>query len=120
MAINLGWIGEEMAVLHLQACGLQMLDRNWRYLAGGVRGEIDVVARDGDAIVFCEVKARRGQGAGGPLEAVTPRKRAQMRRLAVAWLRATGTRAPEVRFDVIGVCWSGPERAEILHLRGVA
>jgi putative endonuclease len=115
----LGRIGEQIAALYLQACGLVVLDRNWRYLAGGVRGELDIVARDGDAIVFCEVKSRRGPGAGGPLAAVTPRKQAQLRRLALGWLSATGYRASEVRFDVVGVCWSEPGRAEIVHLQGV-
>jgi putative endonuclease len=115
----LGRIGEQIAVLHLQASGLTVLDRNWRHLAGGVRGEIDVVASDGDAIVFCEVKARRGRKTGGPLAAVTPRKQAQLRRLGAAWLVASGVRAPEVRFDTVGVYWPSPDRAEIVHLRGV-
>ncbi|MGH8905463.1 MAG: YraN family protein [Egibacteraceae bacterium] len=119
VASPLGRIGEQIAALHLQACGLVVLDRNWRYVAGGVRGEIDIVARDGGAVVFCEVKARRGHGAGGPLAAVTGRKQAQLRRLAVGWLSATGTRASELRFDVIGVCWSESGCAEIVHLRGV-
>lgn len=117
--VALGRIGEQMAVLHLEACGLVVLTRNWRS-TGAVRGEIDVVARDGDAIVFCEVKARRGWQAGGPLEAVTPRKQSQLRRLAAAWLaahRADG--AVQVRFDVVGVCWTGGGRAEIAHLQGV-
>jgi putative endonuclease len=116
---TLGRIGEQIAVLHLQACGLVVLDRNWRWMAGGVRGEIDVVARDGETLVFCEVKARRGDGAGSPLAAVTVRKQAQLRRLALAWLSATGTRAPSIRFDVVGVCWPEPGRAEIVHLREV-
>jgi putative endonuclease len=115
----LGRIGEQIAVLHLQACGLTVLDRNWRYLAGGVRGEIDVVARDGRVVVFCEVKARRGRGTGGPLAAVTPLKQAQLRRLATAWLAASAVRAQDVRFDVVGVCWPAPDRAEIIHVRGV-
>jgi putative endonuclease len=117
--VALGRIGEQMASLHLEACGLVVLTRNWR-CAGVVRGEIDVVARDGDAVVFCEVKARRGQRTGGPLAAVTPRKQAQLRRLAAAWLAAhRPDRAVAVRFDVVGVCWAGDGRAEIVHLRGV-
>lgn len=117
--VALGRIGEQMAVLHLQVCGLVVLARNWR-CASAVRGEIDVVARDGDAIVFCEVKARRGRETGGPLAAVTPRKQSQIRRLAAAWLAVHHTgRAADVRFDVVGVCWPGGGRAEIVHLRGV-
>lgn len=115
----LGRIGEQIAALHLQASGLAILDRNWRHRAGGIRGELDIVARDGAAVVFCEVKARRGRSTGGPLAAVTPRKQAQLRRLAAAWLAGSGVRAAQVRFDVVGVCWPEPYRAEIVHLRGV-
>jgi putative endonuclease len=115
----LGRIGEQMAVLHLEASGLVVLTRNWR-CASAVRGEIDIVARDGDVIVFCEVKARRGWETGGPIAGVTPRKQSQLRRLATAWLaihRAGGV--ADVRFDVVGVCWPGDGRAEIIHMRGV-
>jgi putative endonuclease len=115
----LGRIGEQMAVLHLEASGLVVLARNWR-CTGAVRGEIDVVARDGDTVVFCEVKARRGQQTGGPFAAVTQSKQLQLRRLAAAWLAVHRTdRVDEVRFDVVGVCWPGGGRAEIVHLRGV-
>ena len=64
---GLGALGEQIAVRYLTDAGLAVLDRNWR----SRRGELDVVARDGDALVFCEVKARRGTGYGVPAAAVT-------------------------------------------------
>lgn len=117
--LALGQIGEQIAALHLRACGFVVLERNWRHIAGGVRGEIDIIARDGAALVFCEVKARRGFGAGGPLVAVTARKQVQLRRLAAAWLKRSGLRPAAVRFDVVGICWLHPGRVELTHLRGV-
>ena len=66
----LGDYGERIAAAHLIAAGMTILDRNWRC----PEGEIDIVARDGDALVVCEVKTRRGNGFGGPLEAINPVK----------------------------------------------
>ena len=79
--------------------GYAVLARNWR-----VRdGELDLVARHGPTIVFCEVKTRRSDAYGLPAEAVTPVKQARIRRLAVQWLGANGERAAELRFDVAAV-----------------
>jgi putative endonuclease len=77
-----------------------VLDRNWR----GPGGELDLVLRSGRTIVFCEVKARRGDLFGVPAEAVTPTKQHRIRRLAASWLRQSGTGAAgTVRFDVAAV-----------------
>lgn len=99
---------------------MRVLDRNWRCTRADVRGELDIVARDGACLVVCEVKARRGRAAGSPLEAITPRKLGQLRRLAVAYLESTGQRADEVRIDAVGVCWPpGGGTPEIVHVRGI-
>ena len=63
--ILIGRCGEDEAVRHLQAAGYVVLGRNWRCELG----EIDIVARDGDVLVICEVKTRSGLGFGTPLEA---------------------------------------------------
>jgi putative endonuclease len=76
-----------------------MLARNWRVR----EGEIDLVARRDATIVFCEVKTRRGNAFGIPAEAVTPRKRARLRMLAVRWLGDNQVRADVLRFDVASV-----------------
>lgn len=116
----LGRAGEQVAVRHLEALGIEVLARNWRPTGTGLRGEIDIVAREGRALVVCEVKARRGCGTGDALTAVTPRKLAQLRALAAAYLAAGRPGAPEVRIDLIGVTWPpGGGTPAIDHLRGV-
>lgn len=118
---QLGRIGERIAVRHLvEQAGMVVEARNWRCARGDVRGELDVVARDGATIVVCEVKARRGGGAGGALAAVTPDKCRRMRRLGAAYLAETGA-SGDVRFDVVGVTWPATGGAAVVeHLRGVA
>ena len=126
-AARLGRIGEQMAARHLQRCGFQIVARNWRSDSSELRGELDIVAWDGDTLVFCEVKARRGEDAGGPLAAVTPAKVVQLRRLAGAFLAErsrnagpAGTGQAPVRIDVVGVCWpSTGGRAGIDHIRDI-
>src|SRR5829696_6815525 len=84
--VLLGRFGEDLAVRHLEAAGLQVLDRNWRC----AEGEIDIVAAEGDTLVVCEVKTRTGTGFGDPAEAVVGAKAARLRRLALRWLAARG------------------------------
>jgi putative endonuclease len=80
-----------------------VLARNWRVR----EGEIDVIARRDTTIVFCEVKTRRGDGFGLPAEAVTFRKQARLRKLAVRWLADNHARADILRFDVASVTPDG-------------
>ena len=109
----LGAYGERVAVRALTDAGLLVLDRNWRCR----EGELDVVARDGDALVFCEVKTRTGTGFGHPAEAVTAGKRRRLRALASAWLAAHDHHAADLRFDVVGVQVSPTGPARVTHLR---
>ena len=109
----LGAYGERVAVRALTDTGLQVLDRNWRCRGG----ELDVVARDGDALVFCEVKTRRGTGFGSPAEAVTAVKRRRLRTLASAWLTAHDHHAPDLRFDVVEVRVPPSGPPQVTHLR---
>lgn len=108
-----GAYGERCAVQHLESAGLRVIARNWRC----ARGEIDIVARDGETLVFCEVKTRRGDAFGSPAEAVVAAKARRLRRLAAEWLAGHGGSA-EVRFDVIEVRSSGRGAAQIEHIRG--
>lgn len=112
---ELGRYGEEVAVRHLERSGLQILDRNWRCSAG----EIDIVARAGAVVVICEVKTRSGIGFGTPLEAVTARKAARLRDLALRWLSERGRSFKEIRFDAIGVLRSPDGAVSIEHVEGV-
>lgn len=116
-AINraLGAYGESLAERHLVARGLVVLDRNWRCPAG----EIDLVLRDGDVLVVCEVKTRRGVGFGTPHEAVTPAKLARLHRLADLWREARGLSAVEVRIDLVAVLRPRRGPSVVEHVRGL-
>ena len=111
----LGQYGEELAARHLVEAGLVVLERNWRC----AYGEIDIVARDGDVLVVCEVKTRSGEVFGPPAGAVTPAKAARLRRLAAAWLSVHPVRAAEVRFDVVSVLRGRRGPSQVEHLRAV-
>ena len=112
---EIGRYGEDVAVQYLIDHGVVVLARNWRCRFG----EVDIVARDGDAVVICEVKTRSGTGYGSPLESVTPAKLARLHRLAAQFLADTGTRAPRVRIDCIGVLRPVRGAAEVEHRRGI-
>lgn len=115
---RLGALGEGLAARHLSRLGFEIVERNYRTRWG----ELDIVAFDGSALIFCEVKTRRAPGAGRtPLEAVDPPKRAQLRRMAGRWLCERSERpfASELRFDVIGVTLDAAGRLLSLeHLEG--
>jgi putative endonuclease len=113
--MQLGQDGEELAAQHLAAQGMEVLARNWRCR----EGELDIVARDGDAIVFCEVKTRSGVAFGEPSEAVGRVKARRIHVLACRWLaehRPDG--ASELRFDVVSVVRRRGFAPELEHLRG--
>lgn len=95
----LGRWGERRAEAHYRRLGYQVLDRNWRCPLG----EIDLVTRLGDTVVFCEVKTRRDAAHGVPAEAVNRPKQLRVRRLAAAWLAQHDLRRVEVRFDVVAI-----------------
>jgi putative endonuclease len=109
----LGAYGERVATRVLTEAGMRILSRNWR----GRAGELDIVARDGDTIVFCEVKTRRSTAFGAPVEAVSPAKVRRLRALAAQWLRAHPEVRGEVRFDVISVVRETRGAARIEHIR---
>src|ERR1700709_2408798 len=86
-----GRFGEDTAAGHLTAAGFSILERNWRpapKTGTGARGEIDIIAVDGDALVIMEVQTRSGPGFGTPADYVTADKQRLLRRLAVLWLSA--------------------------------
>ncbi|WP_370327924.1 YraN family protein [Euzebya sp.] len=116
---RLGATGEDLAAAHLTAAGLTIRHRNWRVSSDGVRGELDLVAVDGETLVVGEVRTRSSRVAGTPAESVSWDKRRRLRRLAAAYLHAHPHHGP-VRGDVVGIELppdSGSPR--IRHLRGV-
>lgn len=113
---HLGRSGERVAAEHLQRLGFDVLERNYRTRWG----ELDLVAYDGRTLVFCEVKARRA-GTGPPFEALHAGKQRRVRRMAASWLveRSDRPRAPDLRFDAIGVTVDGQGRlVAVEHLEG--
>lgn len=114
---DLGATGEELAVRHLERLGHTILARNHRTRFG----ELDIVAHHRDTIVFVEVKTRRQSRHGSPFDSLHARKRAQVRRMAAAYLHDVRDRPPtrEVRFDAIGIVLDGSGRlVELEHLEG--
>jgi putative endonuclease len=111
----LGHYGERLAARHLTGLGMVLLDRNWRCDAG----EIDLVLRDGDVLVICEVKTRRSEGCGSPHEAVTPGKLERLQRLALFWAEAHDVRPSEVRIDLVAVRCPGRGAAVVDHVSGL-
>jgi putative endonuclease len=100
-----GRSGEDLAARWYEAQGFEVLARNWHCR----EGELDIIARRAQLLVFCEVKARTTDAFGVPAEAVGPVKQAKIRRLAALWFAAqarsseTSRRGGPVRFDVAGV-----------------
>lgn len=109
---DLGRLGEELAARYLEACGCEVVARNWRC----PQGEVDIVARDDEAVILVEVKTRRSRSAL-PEIAVDERKRERYRRLCLRYL-AEHPDLPALRFDVVAVTVPGPHDARIRHLMG--
>ncbi|HEV2171279.1 MAG TPA: YraN family protein [Candidatus Binatus sp.] len=110
--LPLGRMGERAAEKHLRRNGFRIVARNFR--AAGA--EIDIVAMDGDILVFVEVKTRQSFAAGAPEEAVDLRKQTRMRRAAEAFARRYRAADYDMRFDIVAIDASG-KRMEIELLR---
>lgn len=116
---SLGDRGENLAARYLRNQGFRILTRNFRCPLG----EIDIVARDGRTLVFCEVKTRTyedadrdGQGVGiTPEDQVNPIKRHQITKAARYYLSRYGTVQPPARFDVVAVVWPDNRDPQIRH-----
>jgi putative endonuclease len=113
-----GKYGERVAARHLMDSGLHLLATNWRC----PEGEVDIIARDGNVLVFCEVKTRSSTAYGDPAEAVSPDKASRIRGLALLWLAEqrdgeSSTFWPELRFDVVSVIRQPQGSATVRHLR---
>lgn len=113
---DVGALGERLALRHLLRQGHRPLARNWRSRAG----EIDLITALPDGtIVFTEVKTRRGEAFGEPLEAVDGEKRDRLLRLAADYLARGRMERRPVRFDLIGVRFGPRGEPEIEHLQEV-
>jgi putative endonuclease len=111
---QLGRLGEQIAATHLQRHRMQILARNWRHRLG----ELDLIARSADTVVFCEVKTRRSRRYGGPLGAVDGEKLQRIERLARAWLQEYCRTDQPWRIDRLALTVTGGRRLELEHHQG--
>jgi len=111
-AYELGKTGELIALRYLEKKNYRLLEKGFRFL----RGEIDLIAKDGPALVFIEVKTREKSHFVQPEESVTPAKRKQIRRLAQGYLLKNRIEDVECRFDVITITRDIEGRCLIQHI----
>ncbi|HZM02817.1 MAG TPA: YraN family protein [Candidatus Saccharimonadales bacterium] len=114
LPINLrhGVLGEQAAKKHLQKCGLKYLTANFR----SKRGEIDLVFREDDCLVFVEVKTRVPSAWVRPAGAVNARKRLLLTKCAFDYLRLLKTPPFKIRFDIVEVVMEDSVVQEVRHL----
>lgn len=96
---RLGRLGEELAARRLESEGYRIVARNYRCSAG----EVDLVAQDGDCLVFVEVRTRRGEAWGTPEESVTKKKQARLVAVAESYLAEQEAWDVDWRIDVVAV-----------------
>jgi putative endonuclease len=104
--------GESLAVRALKKSGYKIIEQNYR----SKRGEIDIIARDGDVLTFVEVKARQTDLFGDPKQAVTPHKQRKISMVALEYLKQTGQLGERARFDVVAIrLMPGQPHVEIIR-----
>jgi len=110
--IQTGKRGEDLAAAHLQKLGYQIVAKNYRCIFG----EVDIIARDGDTLVFVEVKSRKTEAFGEPQEAVGLEKQKKLSRISLHYLQQKGLDSCCARFDVVAIRMF-PEGARIDLIR---
>lgn len=108
----LGQAAERAAAAHLERAGLRVVERNVRF----AEGEIDLVCRDGAALVFVEVKCRQTRWGDAPAAAVSWHKQRRLTRLAMHYLKWRGLGETACRFDVVAVTVAPDGRREVRHI----
>jgi len=114
-ALALGRRGEDMAHRYLRAQGFIVVARNYRLSSGDA--EADLIAWDGDTLVFIEVKSRGTAEFGPPERAIGEEKRTHLLRIAREYTRKTGTPWERIRFDVVSVVLTSPPSIELYRDR---
>ena len=107
-----GEIGERAAEKHLRALGLKFLTRNFR----SKRGELDLIFRDADCLVFVEVKTRSSEVWNRPAAAVNTHKRRLLSRTALDYLRLIKNPQVKLRFDIVEVLLANGNVSKVRHL----
>jgi len=101
--IALGKFGEELALRRIKHLGYTKIVRNFRCPLG----EVDIIARDGDTLVFLEIKTRRGRPIDYAKEAVNAKKKRQISKVALAYMKSTNCSNVRARFDVVAISLGG-------------
>ena len=109
---DLGKKGEDLACKMLEEKGFEILKRNWRFS----HGEIDIVAKDNDILVFVEVKTRSNLEFGPPELAITRSKQNQIRKMASAYLYINEIKDKDCRIDVVAILFQDSGKPKINHL----
>jgi putative endonuclease len=110
--LRTGRQGENLAERHLRSRGLRVLERNYRTR----HGELDLVCRAGDTLVFVEVKTRKAGSRAAPHQALTPAKRTRLARAAAQYLSACGGWDTPCRFDLVEVVAPGSPEEAVRHI----
>ena len=109
---TIGNLGEEKATLFLQEIGYKILERNWRFR----KAEIDIIAKDGEVLVFVEVKAKSYTYFGAPEESVSAYKENLIIDAAHQYMLKIG-HDWEIRFDIISIVFDKNKNASITHYK---
>lgn len=104
--------GEDIAAEFLSAKGFSIIERNFRY----GHGEIDIVAKEGETLVFVEVKTRTNLEFGDPIISITKGKQKQIKKIAEAYLFDKEIKDTDCRIDVIGILLLKGEKPDINHI----
>jgi putative endonuclease len=110
---TLGRAGEEIACAYLRRKKYKIVARSFRLF----RGEIDIIAKDGDTLVFVEVKARADESHGRPEESVTPVKQRQIRKIALGYVAQNPPGDVDCRFDVIAILYREGNEYRLEHFK---
>ncbi|HMN16706.1 MAG: YraN family protein [Ignavibacteriota bacterium] len=108
---DFGKDGEEIAAKYLLKKGFEILKRNYRFS----HGEIDIIAKDGDTLVFVEVKTRKNLEYGEPEYAITKKKIQQLKKIAELYLFDKQIEEADCRFDVIAIILGSENNPQITH-----
>jgi len=97
--LELGKFGEELAFRKIKRLGYKKIVRNFRCPLG----EVDIIARDGDTLVFMEIKTRKGRSIDYAKEAVNAKKKRQISKVALAYMKSRDCSDVRARFDVVAI-----------------
>ena len=110
--LALGKLGEDLALKKIKRLGYKCIARNYRCPLG----EIDIIAKDKDCLVFIEIKTRKGKSLGYAKEAINARKKRQLSKVALAYMKANDGCDVKSRFDVVAInLYEGREQIEVIR-----